>query len=158
MDLAERPRARALDTLLADVVVGNDDPEPHPGRVPAAARAAGEQQREQAEGGRPHRAKRLVECGLQLLGGRAAGPAAQHLPALPDEHDQARLAGGVVEPRPLVRHGDRMAEVELVGVLGSAVDVVLADDAEQPDRTVVRSHRFGRHAMDLLGSGRSSWR
>ena len=30
MDLAERPRTGTLDTLLADVVVGNDDLEPRP--------------------------------------------------------------------------------------------------------------------------------
>ena len=116
---------------------------PPPAEQPASSSAS----RQAAAG--PHRAKSSSSARPQLLGGRPAGPAAQHLPTLADEHDQAGLARGVVEPDPLARDGDRMAEVELVGVVASAFDIVLADDSEQADRAVVLVHGLRRRAMDL---------
>ena len=64
-----------------------------------------------------HCAIRSSSAALELGRGRSRRPAADDLAALRDEDDEPRLARRVVEPDPLVRHRDRMAEVELVGVL-----------------------------------------
>ena len=105
--VAERARSRALDPLLADVVVRHDERDAGVDRVldgPAAAR----EREEREEGEPPHLAGvQRVELLVEHRGVDATGPSPEDLPARPHEDDDRSLPRGVVQPHVLRRDGDR---------------------------------------------------
>ena len=112
---------------------------------PARAASRGEQN---GESDTAHGAIRSSSARLELGRSHARRPAPDDLAAFRDEDDEPRLASRVAEPDLFVRHGDRMTEVELVGVLRARGGVVLADHPDDPGGAVEAVDRLRRGAVD----------